>query len=244
MKKPEVLVFHDLEALSLSAAERLGAAAREAVSERGRFSIALSGGHTPRRLYELLAEGGAAKLPWERIHLFWGDERFVPPDDPASNFAMVKEALLKRIAIPPGNLHPVPTGLGSPFEAAAAYEEELRAFFADEGEPAFDLALLGLGGEGHTASLFPGSPALAEQDAWVAAAEAPPGVVPRRRITLTLRGLSAARAIWFLVAGAEKAPVVRILIDGSESEATQLPAGRVRTSGSVTWFLDRAARGL
>ncbi len=241
--KPEVLVFDGLEALSLSAAERLGRMAREAVRERGRFSLALSGGHTPRRLYVLLAEGGAGELPWDRIHLFWGDERFVPPSDPASNFGMVREALLERIPIPPGNLHPVPVGLGSPAEAAASYEKELRAFFADEGEPVFDLVLLGLGDEGHTASLFPGSPALAEREAWVAAAEAAPGIIPRSRITLTLRGLSAARAIWFLVAGAEKAPVVRILLDGSESEAAQLPAGRVRAAGPVAWFLDRAARG-
>ena len=241
--KAEVLVFDDLEALSLNAAQRLGAAAREAVRERGRFSLALSGGHTPRRLYALLAEGRAGDLPWDRIHLFWGDERFVPPSDPASNFRMVREALLERIPIPPDNLHPVPVGLGSPGEAAAAYEQELRSFFESEGEAAFDLALLGLGDEGHTASLFPGSPALAEREAWVAAAEAGPGITPRSRITLTLRGLSAAKAIWFLVAGAEKAPVVRILIDGSESEAARLPAGRVRAAGPVTWFLDRAARG-
>ena len=241
--KPEVLVFDDLEALSLSAAERLGGVAREAVRGRGRFSLALSGGHTPRRLYALLAEGGAGDLPWDRIHLFWGDERFVPQSDPASNFRMVREALLERIPVPPGNLHPVPVGLGSPVEAAAAYERELRAFFASEGEPAFDLALLGLGDEGHTASLFPGSPALAERHAWVAAAEAAPGIIPRSRITLTLRGLSAARAIWFLVAGAEKAPVVRILVDGSEAEVAGLPAGRIGGAGPVTWFLDRAARG-
>ena len=241
--KAEVLVFDDLEALSLNAAQRLGAAAREAVRERGRFSLALSGGHTPRRLYALLAEGRAGDLPWDRIHLFWGDERFVPPSDPASNFRMVREALLERIPIPPDNLHPVPVGLGSPAEAAAAYERKLRGFFADQPGPAFDLVLLGLGDEGHTASLFPGSPALAEREAWVAAAEAAPGITPRSRITLTLRGLSAARAIWFLVGGAEKAPVVRILIDGSESEAARLPAGCVRAAGPVTWFLDRAARG-
>lgn len=197
----------------------------------GVLSVALSGGTTPQPVYERLA---AAPLPWPRIHWFWGDERFVSPDDPASNYRMVRAALLERAPVPPENVHRIPTA-GAPEDAAAAYDDELRRFAREvrPGKPLFDAVLLGVGGDGHTASLFPGGAALEERARWAVAVAASPVA----RITLTLPALDNSAAVAFIAAGAEKrAPLARILA-GDKS----LPAARVETGGEMRCFLDRDA---
>ena len=229
-------VFADLEALSLAASDLVAGAAKEAVDLRGRFSLALSGGHTPRRLYELLAEKG--EFPWDRVHCFWGDERCVGPDDPESNYRMAADPLLTKVPIPDVNVHRI-LGEKAPEEAARSYEADLRSFFA--GAPAFDVLLLGVGDDGHTASLFPASEALDERRRWVLPVRAPAGVEPQRRITLTLPVLNAARRVFFLASGAKKSDVVQALLRGPRSAALIYPAARVDSAGEVLWLLDRNA---
>ena len=209
-------------------------------AKSGRFAVALSGGVTPRRLYELLATSPYREAaPWSRIHWFWGDERFVPPTDSRSNFAMVRQALFARTPIPARNIHPIPTGRGlSPEAAALAYEATLVRFYGASqliaGRPLFDLVLLGLGTDGHTASLFPGSPALDEMQAWVVAVR---GEGPSSRISLTYPALESASQVAFLVAGAEKRAVLSRLLLG----VATCPAARLRPEGSLRVFADAAA---
>jgi 6-phosphogluconolactonase len=204
------------------------------------FAVALSGGATPRRLYQLLATSPFREAaPWSRIHWFWGDERFAPATDPASNFRMVQEAMLSRTPIPPLNIHRIPTEGGiSPQTAAAAYESELKRFYGaaelDPARPLFDVTLLGLGADGHTASLFPGDPALDEKRRWVVA------VAGRRaepRVTLTFPALESSRHVAFLVSGADKRSVLSRLLSGDED----LPAARLHPAGSRRIFADGAA---
>ena len=227
-------VAADAGALAEQAAAWL--AGRVAARE-GPVSIGLSGGSTPKRLYQLLAmPDWRDRLPWERIHLFWGDERFVPPDHPDSNQGMVRQAMLDHVPIPPGNIHPVPTD-GTPESAAARYEEALRRFAGTRpGEPLFDIQLLGLGPDGHTASLFPGNPALQERQAWVLAVV---GAKPEPRITLTYPALNSSRVSAFLVAGEEK----REILAGLRAGDRALPAAGLGPMGPVTIFADRAAAG-
>jgi 6-phosphogluconolactonase len=236
----DVRVYPDLDALSEGVAEEILSLAQDAVREKGRFDWVLSGGHTPARLYELLARDYRESLPWPEIHLFWGDERYVPPDDPRSNYRMVREALLDRIALPAGNVHAMPTGFAGPDEAARAYEDQLRAHFAGS-EPAFDLVLLGVGPEGHTASLFPGSKALAERDRWVVAVRVQ--ATPPERLTLTLPALNRARNVFFLVAGEDKQPIVRALFSPRRRARSPYPAALIEPAGRAVWFLDQAAHG-
>jgi 6-phosphogluconolactonase len=233
-------VFPDIEALSRGALEELLRILQDAVAERERFAIALAGGNTPAKLYSLWAQANkyGFETPWEQVHLFWGDERYVPLDDPLSNYRMTQETLISRVPIPPGNVHPVQTSLRTPEKAAEAYEAELRKFFGAEA-PAFDLQLLGLGVEGHTASLFPGSPALEEKQRWVAAIEAP--AKPPKRLTLTPVVLNCARNTFFLVAGADKRGILAALRAEPDSPPSQYPAGRIRPKGPVLWFLDEPA---
>ncbi|HHS97595.1 MAG TPA: 6-phosphogluconolactonase [Chloroflexi bacterium] len=230
-----VWVFPDRNALARAAAERFVAAADEAVRARGRFFVALAGGSTPRPAYRLLADPAcASRVDWDRVHLFWGDERCVPPDHPESNYRMVREALLDRVPIPVENVHRI-RGEWPPEEAAAAYEAELRAIFGPDGR--LDLVLLGLGADGHTASLFPGSAALDERERWVAAVFADP--VGTWRITLTPPALNGAREVLFLVVGKPKAEALARVLAGWD-----LPAGRIRPrSGRLSWFVDRDAMG-
>ncbi len=232
----------ELEGLSEAAAALWAKLAAEAISRQGHFAVALSGGSTPRGLYRLLAAAPwRDRIDWGRCHFFWGDERLVPPDHPDSNFRLAREALLAPLSIPPDRIHRVPVEVGSPETVALAYEGELRRFFAPEPMlegPRFDLVLLGLGSDGHTASLFPGKSALEESRRWVVAT--PPGRLPPPvdRVTLTLPALNAARAVAFLVAGADKAPTLRRVLAGDPD----LPAARVRPArGSLHWFVDRAA---
>ncbi len=229
-------VLPDPDALARRVAAWLLAAA---VAKQGRFAVSLSGGSTPKRLYENLAAAPYRdRFPWSRTHWFWGDERFVPPDDPKSNYRMVHEAMLSRAAVPAVNIHPVPTATGGPEAAASAYERELRSFYGadrlDPARPLFDVTLLGLGSDGHTASLFPGTPALGVRDRWVAALV---GAQPEARITLTYPALESSRQAAFLISGADKREVFARLRRGDES----LPAARLRPTGSLWFFADAAA---
>jgi len=240
--KMETRVFPDLDALSRGALEELLRVMRDAIKQRGRFSIALSGGHTPAKLYALwaFAENFGVHTPWERVHLFWGDERYVPPDDPLSNYRMARETLIEHVPIPPGNVHAVPTTLPTGDQVAEAYETELRAFFGSE-PPAFDLQLLGLGTEGHTASIFPDSPALEEKRRWVMPVEAP--AKPPHRVTLTPAVLNQGRHTFFIVAGRDKREILKALRNEPSPESSPYPAARVQPSGGTLWLLDQAAAG-
>ena len=238
MGDSRIVVLPDSEALAHEAARRFQRLATQAVAERGRFSAALSGGSTPGALYRLLAgEPYGEQIPWEGVHLFWGDERCVPPDDPGSNYRLAHEMLISRVPIPLGNVHRV-RGELQPEAAAGDYADALRVFF-DAPWPCFDLVLLGLGADGHTASLFPGSDALAERERAVIAITAQYEDRPSHRVTLTLPALNAARQVLFLVRGAAKAEIVQSVLEGGEG---RYPAQRVRpVEGGLTWLLDAAA---
>ena len=236
-----VVVAGDPEALSQQAASQMARTIGEAVAARGRCALALAGGNTPRRAYELLAAPPLRDaIAWEALHLFWGDERCVPPDHPDSNYRMAHEALISRVPIPARNVHRVRTEEGSAVAMAAYYERELRGFFRLEVEdvPRFDLILLGMGPDGHTASLFPGSPALDETRRLVV----PNSIdyMPHERVTFTFPVLDAARQVAFLVAGRDKAEKLAAALSADPS----VPAWRVHPSdGEVRWYVDRAAAG-
>jgi 6-phosphogluconolactonase len=238
--KLDTRVYPDLDALGRAAVEEVLRVVAGSVAARGRSTIALAGGHTPERMYALWAANYNAQTPWGKLHLFWGDERFVPQDNPLSNYRMARESLIAHVPIPAANVHPVPTNCAQPQQAADAYEIELRKFFGSA-PPAFDVQLLGLGGEGHTASLFPGSPALEERQRWVAAVRVP--AEPPDRLTLTPVVLNCGRNTFFLVAGAGKREILAALQSEPESEFSEYPAARIRPSGRVLWFLDQAAAG-
>jgi 6-phosphogluconolactonase len=206
----------------------------------GVFALALSGGGTPRRLYELLAGPPYRDVfPWHRTHLFWGDERFVPHDDASSNYRMVRNAMLSRAPIPAANIHPVQTEGLTPDAAASDYERELKSFYGaerlDPVRPLFDVTLLGLGPDGHTASLFPGTAVLEERERWVAAVV---GSEPAR-ITLTYPALESSRHVAFLVAGKQKREIFSRFQRGDHA----LPAARLRPIGTLHLFADAAAVG-
>ncbi len=242
-RQVEIVVVPDAEALAREAAERVARAAGEAIARAGRFTVALSGGSTPRALYRLLAQPPYRdRIDWRRVHVFWGDERTVPPDHPDSNYRMAREALLDRVPIPHDQIHPMRGDL-EPRDAAAQYADLLTRFFdLDPGEePDFDLILLGVGADGHTASLFPGTRALDDLDDLVVE-----NVVPQlqtTRVTLTIPVLLAARRILVLVAGEDKAEAVRRALE-APYDPTQTPSQVLRTAaGPVTWLLDEAAAG-
>jgi 6-phosphogluconolactonase len=211
-----------------------------ALAKEGVLAVCLSGGATPRLLYERLAEPPYLdSFPWSRAHFFWGDERFVLRSSPLSNYSKAQEVLLSHAPVPPQNIHPIPTEGLSPDEAATAYECELQSFYGgvprlDPARPLFDATLLGLGEDGHTASLFPGSAALDERHRWAVAVE---GVKPEKRITLTYPVLESSAHAAFLVAGQEKQAVIARLRNGSED----FPAARLNVSGSLSLFCDTAA---
>jgi 6-phosphogluconolactonase len=232
----EQRVFDDVEALARGAAEWLCSLSLARV---GRFAVCLSGGTTPRRLYRCLSEPPiASRFPWDRAHWFWGDERFVPADDPASNFRMARESLLSRAPVPEGNVHRIPTEGLTPEQSAAAYQAALERYYGARtlaaDRPLFDVTLLGIGEDGHTASLFPGDPALEEHRRWAAAVI---GARPEPRITLTYPALASSRDLAFLVAGPEKRAILRRVQAGDRG----LPAARVRPVGRLHWLTDRAA---
>ncbi len=237
VSQTKVAVEKDLESLSQKVAEFFALEVEKVVKEGRLFSVALSGGSTPKRLYELLAE--RPWLPWRLIHFFWGDERCVPPDDPRSNFRMATEALFSKIDIPKKNIHRF-KGEQKPEEASALYEKELRDFFKPRGNfPPFDFDILGVGTNGHTASLFPRTEALHEQDRWAVGYLVEE--VNLYRMTLTVPVHNHAKQIVFLVSGEEKASVVNRILTGP-FVPEDLPAQLIRPeNGTLTWFLDNAA---
>ncbi len=237
----DVEIFPDRNALVRAEAERVVTLAREAIAARGRCLLALSGGSTPKPLYELLAtQPYAGQIDWSRVHLFWGDERCVPPDHPESNYRMTREALIDRVPLPADNVHRI-RGEDDPQQAAEAYERTLRQFFGPDDPPrrSFDLVLLGMGPDGHTASMFPGTAAPGETRRWVMAVhiERPRDMW---RVTLTTVVLNAAADVTFLVAGADKAARLEEVLH--EPGERPLPAQRIHpTHGALHWMVDAAA---
>ncbi len=236
---PEVRVLADLAAVSAEAAGEVARRAGEAVAARGGFALALAGGGTPRGLYALLADPAReflGRMPWGQTHLFFGDERHVPPDHPTSNYRMVREVLLSKVPVATAQVHRIPAEL-EVGRAAAEYERDLRSFFGRD--PVFDLILLGMGPDGHTASLFPGTAVLEERERWVAASWVEK--LRTHRITLTLPVFERARAVVFLVAGADKAAALAQVLSPRAAQEP-LPAARVRPrDGSLLWLVDRDA---
>lgn len=236
--KPDLRVFPDVNELSLRAADAAVKMIDDAVHENGQCSVVLSGGSTPRTLYGLLASRFRERIPWAHVHVFWGDERYVPAGDAHSNFRMAKEALLDHVPCPAANIHPMPIHPSGPEAAARDYEATLRSYFAGQ-PPVFDLLLLGLGPEGHTASLFPGSPALEETTRWVLAVTAPAD--PPVRLTLTFPVLNRAANVYFLVTGSNKARALHHVLTGT-ADPHRFPAAGVRlASGTLIWWVDRDA---
>jgi len=235
---PKMEILADPEALARRAADLLIVAANGTAD---RFVVALSGGSTPRRLYELLARPPYRDaLPWNRTHVFWGDERFVPKADARSNYRMAHEALLSRVPIPSANVHPIPTEDTTPLDAAMGFEKELKSFYGfgalDPSRPLFDVTLLGLGADGHTASLLPGSRALAERERWAVAVT---DGAPEPRISLTYPPLESSRHVLFLVEGTEK----RAIFERVRRGDPDLPATRIQPIGQLLWLADAAAAG-
>jgi 6-phosphogluconolactonase len=240
----KVSIFDEAEEVARAAAVRFVEAARDAIQAEGRFSVALSGGSTPRRVYQLLASDEfRERVDWAKTHVFFGDERSVPPDHAESNYRMADEALLAHVPIPARNVHRI-MGEGDAVANARLYEDELQTFFAGMRWPRFSLVLLGMGDDGHTASLFPDSQALAEQRAWVVA-----NWVERLnayRITLTVPAINEASRVVFIVTGAGKAERLRMVLRGVETDSDLqhelLPSQLIRpTAGTLEWLIDRAA---
>lgn len=227
----------DPAALARHVAEWMTAAA---LATKGAFRVSLSGGSTPKTLYALLASDEfRGRFPWARVSWYWGDERFVPYDHPESNYRMTREAMLAKAPVPPENIHPVPAD-GTPEEAASRYERTLQAAYGgavlDPARPLFDITLLGLGSDGHTASLLPDDPVLRERKRWVAAVS---HGRPEVRITMTYPVIESSRQVAFLVAGKEKATIFSAIRAGG----SQVPAARVNPVGELIWFVDRTAAG-
>lgn len=230
-------ISSDPAALARHVAEWITSAA---VAAKGSFRVSLSGGSTPKTLYQLLASDEFRnRFPWQLVSWYFGDERFVPYDSPESNYRMVREAMFDKASVPPENIHPMPVD-GSPEEAAQQYERTLQdaydATILDPARPLFDVTLLGLGPDGHTASLLPGEPVLEERKRWVAAVS---HGRPEVRITMTYPVIESSRRVAFLVTGGEKEPILRAIRAGG----SQVPAARVQPVGELFWFVDRAAAG-
>ncbi|MBI2826840.1 MAG: 6-phosphogluconolactonase [Planctomycetia bacterium] len=246
--QPKLSISPDTAALASAAADLIVREAADAVRSRGRFTLVLAGGHTPEQTYALLADGeGGRRLDWSTTWLFFGDERFVPQGDPRSNYALARRALLDRASVPPDHVAAIDTTADSPAAGAAAYAQRLAAFFAqplDGQPPVFDLILLGLGDDGHTASLFPGAAALGERHAWVT--WSPPGTLPPPvdRVTMTFPLLNAARHVVFLVSGTNKAEPLRDVLDGHATVERRPAAGIRPAAGDVTWLVDDAAASM
>ena len=237
----EIRTLTTPQELFAAAAEVVVGAATDAVAQRGRFTISLSGGSTPKSLFNLLATNARTVLPWERMFFFWGDERHVPPTDPDSNYRMAEETMLSKVPVPPGNVFRMAAENPDAAAVAEDYEKTLRKFFALEpGQvPVFDLILLGMGPDGHTASLFPGTAGLQEKSRLVIANWVEK--MKTSRLTFTLPVLNAARCVTFLVSGTDKAAVLRTVLEG-DVPAEQYPAKLVRpTDGKLIWLVDRAA---
>ena len=234
----QIRVFHDLETLSRAAADLLFTLSHMATAARGTFTVAISGGSTPMKLYSLLgSKEYREKIPWKGVHIFWADERAVPKEHEESNFKLANDAFLSKVPLPEENIHRI-AGEKDPEEAAREYEEEIRTFFGGSGLPVFDLVILGMGEDGHTASLFPGSPVLNERSRL--AVPAYPETMKTQRVTLTLPVLKQAAHVLFLVPGSAKAQILYDILEGGKED--QYPAGLVRpVSGGLEWLIEREA---
>jgi 6-phosphogluconolactonase len=240
--RPEIHILPDAAALAAFAADQFIQLAADAMAIRGRFIVALAGGSTPRLLYTLLTQPARlAQIDWSRVIVFWGDERCVPPDDPQSNYRMAQQVLLDHVPLQVEKVHRI-FGELEPEQAAQKVELELRQVFPRVAKPCFDLVLLGLGDDGHTASLFPGSPALSETERWVTPVEhvvPPPPLVTR--ISLTFPVLNSAAYVLFLVSGSEKAGIVSKVLQ-NQPRSVRLPAQRVSPDkGRLVWAVDSLA---
>jgi 6-phosphogluconolactonase len=237
----KIEVLPDLEALSLRAASIFVDASRNSIATKKRFAAAISGGSTPRGLYMLLgSDAYRDQADWQHVHLFWADERCVPKEDEASNFRTAFDALLSKVALPDKNIHRI-KGEEAPDKAARDYEDEIRRFFGETERPGFDLLILGMGEDGHTASLFPGSKSL--QETVKLAIPVYLEEAKKNRISLTLPVLNDADQILFLVTGPSKASVLSEILGGRKKK-TGYPAGLIRPArGSVTWLIDHEAAG-
>jgi 6-phosphogluconolactonase len=244
-ERSELRVVPDAASLFQAGAEQFASAAAASIETTGSFSVALSGGSTPRGMFALLAGNGfRGRVRWDRVFFFWGDERHVPPDHPDSNFRMAREALLSHLSLREDQVFRIPAE--NPDAAAAAYEYEVtmrRYFGLSDGQfPRFDLVLLGMGPEGHTASLFPGTKALLEQTRVVVANWV--GKFNTHRITMTAPAINAAARVLFLIGGEDKAPALKAVLEGP-LEPSQLPAQLIQPgNGSLLWLCDRAAAQL
>ncbi len=237
-KQREVIVVADTAAIAETAAQRLVARLQQA---KGRAAVCLTGGSSPEDLYRLLAEAPwRNEVPWDRVHWFMGDDRFVPETDPLSNMGMARRLFLDKAGAPPSNIHAIPTDTNYPEGAANLYQDTLRAFYGaeqlDPARPLFDLVLMGVGPDGHTASLFPQSRALDENSRWVVGV-AKAGMEPLvPRVTLTFPALASTREMLFIVDGAGKREILHRIFSGED-----LPAARAHAEGDLVWLLDRAA---
>jgi len=243
MAKPQIIVLDDPAALFVRAAEEIVHISGESICTHGQFAICLTGGNTPADVYSLIATRFHLSLDWNAVHLFWGDERCVPPDDPASNYGMANRTMISKVSLEPGQIHRM-RGEADPEVAASEYEAELRGFFSlDEGEfPRFDLVLLGLGDNVHIASLFPGIPAIHEDRRLAVAVEV--DAPQRRRISLTPPVLTNAGRVMFIVSGRNKAEAVKLALEGPR-DVDKYPAQIIDANqGEVMWLLDRAAASL
>ena len=234
----EVKKFQDIEELSSAAALDISKLIERVVSSKGVFYMALSGGNTPQTLYHILGTTYARSIPWDSVHIFFCDERFVPHESEQSNYRMVKEKLLDLVPIPQKNIHPISTDNLNMKTAARAYETELRKIFTAAGTT-FDLAIMGIGKEGHTASLFPGSPALDEKRRWAVGIEV--NAVPPRRITLTYPILNRTAVIYFIVSGSGKAVVMEKILGGTDDFRAYPAAGIQQENGEIFWWIDSEA---
>ena len=250
MMKTTVRQFKNVEQASISVVEQIVNCARSAVSEKGFCTIVLAGGKTPRHAYKILGEKSSAnQMPWQQSHFFWGDERWLASEHPDSNFSMAWNALLSKAQVPSQNIHKIPTGHKSPEIGAEMYEKHLRDFFhsksltetvrISEGIifPHFDFVLLGMGQDGHTASLFPESNFLEEKKKWVAAVKEDTGSPPVPRITLTLPVLNQAKKILFLLSGSKKMGILDTILDKPEMAETLYPAAHVKPRENLTWIV-------
>lgn len=232
----DLRIFSDPDQLCRAAAAQI--AQMISAHQGERFRLALSGGRTPEALYRILATEYTTVIPWSKMELFWGDERYVPHDDPASNFAMARRSLINHIAIPAEQIYPIPTAANNPESDAATYQQILQGCAEDGEMLRFDLLLLGMGDDGHTASLFPGGDWLAEGSAWVVPSRSP--VTPHDRITLTFPMLNAAHHTMILVAGKGKQLILQEVFANLTSAATRYPIAMIRPQGEVVWMVDSA----
>ena len=242
-KNREIQIVENGEAVSRTAAEMMVSLALKKLQSKESFAVALSGGSTPKNMFAILANDAALRnqMPWDRVHFFWGDERHVPPDHTDSNYRMTNEAMLSRVPVPPENIHRIRAENPDAGKAAEDYEQELRGFFKLETEqlPSFDCVFLGMGPDGHTASLFPGTKALHERERlvvsnWVDKFQS-------YRITMTTPVLNNADIVIFLVSGEEKAEPLRVVLEG-EKQTDLFPSQLIEpTHGKLLWLVDQAA---